>query len=223
MQRVWLLQQMSDGAAMTVTVSRPAESVSADRGASARAADTRAALWASLLDAIWRRRSVRAQILITFVVIGFTAVLVAGIVTIVQARKSTRVDIAASLRMAEILVGQTAELLQRPLPQLPQQQLPAEEFLTNLPAQLRFARHLRVSVRDAAGLPVTRRPADADARGEERPRAPAWFAALIVPPTVTREVPVVVKGERIGSVLLAGEPADEIAEVWENTLDFLAV
>jgi two-component system sensor histidine kinase UhpB len=207
---------MSDGHAMTVIVSHPA--ASADGEAPARAGDTKAAPWASLIDAVWRRRSVRAQTLITFVAIGFTAVLIAGIVTIVQARKSTRVEIAASLRMAEILVGETAELLQRPLPQ---QQLPAEEFLTNLPAQLRFVRHLRVSVRDAAGLPVTGRAADA--RGDERPPAPAWFAALIAPPVVTREVPVVVKGERVGSVLLAGEPADEIAEVWENSLDFLAV
>src|SRR5262245_43876178 len=204
---------MSNGDAMTVILSRPEEAASADRGASARAADTKAVSWASLLDAGWRRRSVRAQVLITFVAIGFAAVLVAGIVTIVQARKSTRVEIAASLRMAEILVGETAELLQRPLPQGP---LPADEFLTNLPAQLRFVRHFRVSVRGAAGLSVTARPADAvrdaaggrpvDARGEERPPAPAWFAALIAPPVVTREVPVVVKGERIGSVLLTGEP-----------------
>src|SRR5262249_16404221 len=106
---------------------------------------------------------------------------------------------------------------------------PAEEFLTNLPAQLRFVRHLRVSLRDAAGLPVPARPADAGrppdlgARGDERPPAPAWFAALIAPPAVARGAPVVAQGERIGSVLLAGEPADEIAEVWESTLDFLAV
>src|SRR5262245_11237698 len=169
MQRVWLLQRMSDCAGVTVVVSGHTDSVTAGRGASARAGNTKAALWVSLLDAVWRRRSVRAQILITFVAIGFTAVLVAGVVTIVQARKSTRVEIAASLRMAEILVGETAELLQG---QQPQQQLPAEEFLTNLPAQLRFVRHLRVSVRDAAGLPVTGRLADA--RGDERPPAPAW-------------------------------------------------
>src|SRR5262249_49047004 len=221
------------GDAMTVMLSRPGETEAADNAASARAADAKAALWASLLDAAWRRRSVRAQILITFVAIGFTAVLVAGVVTIVQARWSTRVEIAASLRMAEILVGEAAELLQQPQQPLPQQQLPAEEFLTNLPAQLRFVRHLRVSVRDAAGSPVAGRPADAaglpaggrraDGGGDDRPPAPSWFAALIAPPAVTREVPLVVKGERIGSVLLAGEPADEIAEVWENTLDFLAV
>src|SRR5262249_56841188 len=137
---------------MTVTLARPTQP---DPGGSARAGDRKTALWVSLLDAVWRRRSVRSQILMTFVAIGCAAVLAGGIVTIVQARKSTRVEIAASLRMAEILVGEAAELLQRPLPQqqlLPQQQPPAEEFLTNLPAQLRFVRHLRVSLRDAAGL-----------------------------------------------------------------------
>jgi two-component system, NarL family, sensor histidine kinase UhpB len=165
-----------------------------------------------LLGRVWYRRSVRAQLLVTFVVIGLVATLVAGGVTILQARKSTRLEIAASLRMAEILIGETTDLLQ--------QQVPAEQFLLNLPAQLRFVRHLRVSVREAAGVPVT---SDRDARGDERSPAPAWFAGLIAPPPITREVPVMVKGQRIGSVLLAGEPSDEIAEVWENTVDFAIV
>src|SRR5215470_493984 len=96
-----------------------------------------------LADRFWYRRSVRVQLLATFVAIEIVAALIAGAVTIVQARKSTRVEIAASLRMAEILVGETAELLQ--------QELPAEQFLANLPAQLRFVRHLRITVRDASG------------------------------------------------------------------------
>src|SRR5262249_26429982 len=51
-----------------------------------------------------------------------------------------------------------------------------------------------------------------------RPVAPAWFAALIAGPAAEIEVPVVVGPTRIGSVLVAGEPGDEIAEVWENTI-----
>jgi two-component system, NarL family, sensor histidine kinase UhpB len=122
-----------------------------------------------LRDWIWYARSVRAQLLITFMSIGMVAALVAGSVTILQARKSTRLEIAASLRMAEILVGETAELLE--------QQLPAEQFLGNLPSQLRFVRHLRVSVRDASGLVLPIRPDTADASRDERSPAPAWFAA----------------------------------------------
>jgi two-component system, NarL family, sensor histidine kinase UhpB len=167
-----------------------------------------------LSDTFWRRRSVRAQLLITIVAMEAVAALVAGGVTILQARKSTRVEITASLRMAEVLVGETVDLLQ--------QALAAEHFLANLPSQLRFVRHVRITVHDAAGQPMTVAPAsDApETRSDERAAAPAWFASLIAPPEQKREVPVLVKGQRLGSVLLTGEPGDEIAEVWENTVDY---
>jgi two-component system sensor histidine kinase UhpB len=182
-----------------------------------RAAVGRAAASASpprrLVDRLWYRLSVRAQLLLTFIAIGLVASLVAGAVTVLLARKSTRLEIAASLRMAEILVGETTELLQ--------QELSADQFLINLPAQLRSVRHLRVTVRDMSGAPVSSDVADARTDGRAPP--PAWFAALIAPPVVTREQPVVTKGERIGSVLLTGEASDEISEVWENTVDFALV
>jgi two-component system, NarL family, sensor histidine kinase UhpB len=166
---------------------------------------------------LWYRRSVRVQLLVTFVAIGLAAALTAGSVTILQARKSTRVEIAASLRMAEVLVKEAAELLQ--------QELPAERFLADLPAQLRFVRHLRINMRDASGAAVATRPSpDVALRpGEERSPAPAWFAALIAPPVSAREVPVMVKGQYVGSVMLTGEAGDEIAEVWENTVDLAIV
>src|SRR5262245_13888577 len=202
---------------MTVLSSsaEPEDRVTTSAPARRRSATSVASVLARLPQWVRARRSVRAQLLVTFVVIGLTAALVAAGVIILQARKSTRLEVAASLRMAEILVGETAELLQQPVP--------AEQFLKNLPAQLRFVRHLRVSVLDASGLPVTARPPELGTTGDERSPAPAWFVALIAPPVATREVPIVVKGQRIGSVLLTGEPRDEIAEVWENTVDFALV
>jgi two-component system sensor histidine kinase UhpB len=163
------------------------------------------------LAAFWHRRTVRAQVLFTFVAITALAALLAGSVTILQARKSTRLEIAASLRMAEVLVGGTAGLLQ--------QEVSAERFLANLPAQLRHVRHLRISVRDAAGNPVASTAGSDAAGGAERAAAPAWFARLIAPPAQSRDVPVMVNGQRAGSVLLTGEPSDEVAEVWDNAVD----
>jgi two-component system sensor histidine kinase UhpB len=90
---------------------------------------------------------------------------------------------------------------------------PAEQFLRGLPAQLRLVRHVRLSVRDAAGVPVVSEPAAA------APRVPAWFTALIAPAPETRRLPVAVNGTLIGTVLVTGAAGDEIAEVWENTLD----
>jgi two-component system sensor histidine kinase UhpB len=167
----------------------------------------------ALLHALWYRRSVRVQLLIVFVLIDLVAGLVAGAVTILKARAQTRVEIAASMRLSELLVGEAVHLVQ--------QEVPAEQFLVDLGSQLRAMRHVRIRIKDAAGVPRAVRPPAGSpeaAAGEERAPAPAWFAALIASPIESRDIPIVARGQRIGSVEIAGEPRDEIAEVWENTV-----
>jgi two-component system, NarL family, sensor histidine kinase UhpB len=163
--------------------------------------------------ALWYERSVRAQLLIAFVLIDVVAVLVAGSVVILRARMQTRVEMAASMRLADLLVEDAVHLAG--------QELPAEQFLASLPAQLQSMRHVRFVVSDAAGSPIAvkspnRAAADNDA-------APRWFVALIAPPVETRDVAVTVDGQRIGRVAIIGEPADEIAEVWDNAVAMAAV
>jgi two-component system, NarL family, sensor histidine kinase UhpB len=168
----------------------------------------------ALSHALWYGRPVRLQLLIVFIVIDVIAGLVAGAVTIVQARNSTRVEIAASMELAELLVSEAVGLMQ--------QEVPAEKFLADLSSQLRLVRHVRIVVKDASGAPLAvRPPVGAEAQHDER--APAWFAALIAPPVASRDVAVVVNGQRIGSVEIVAEPRDEIAEVWGNTLVLGAV
>ena len=96
-----------------------------------------------LSHALWHGRSVRAQLLIVFVVIDVIAGLLAGVVTILQARTSTRVEIAASMELAQLLVSEAVVLMQ--------QEVPAEKFLADLRSQLRLVRHVRIVVKDAAG------------------------------------------------------------------------
>jgi two-component system sensor histidine kinase UhpB len=168
----------------------------------------------ALLHALWYGRSVRAQLLIVFILIDVIAGLVAGAVTILQARTSTRVEIAASMELAQLLVREAVGLMQ--------QEVPAESFLADLTSQLRLVRHVRIVVKDAAGSPLAPLPA-VGAESARDDRAPAWFAALIAPPVASRDVPVVINGQRIGSVEIVAEPRDEIAEVWSNTLALGAV
>jgi two-component system sensor histidine kinase UhpB len=168
-----------------------------------------------LPHALWYGRSVRAQLLIVFIVIDVIAGLVAGAVTIFQARTSTRVEIAASMELAELLVSEAVGLMQ--------QEVPAEKFLADLTSQLRLVRHVRIVVKDTAGIPLVSRPPIGGPEAPRDERAPAWFAALIAPPVASRDVPVVVNGQRIGSVEILAEPRDEIAEVWGNTLALGAV
>src|SRR5689334_2318374 len=165
---------------------------------------------ARLIDAGWYRRSVRAQLLLTVLLMELVAALIAGGVMIIKARTSTGIEIDASMNLAEVLVRETINLVPP--------DTPADRFLESLPLQQRFARHVRIAVHDSAGQPVTTRPMQGAEETNARTRAPApaWFAALISPPIERREIPVVAKGQKLGLVAITGEPADEIAEVWEN-------
>jgi two-component system sensor histidine kinase UhpB len=169
------------------------------------------------LNFLWFGRSVRTQILIVFIVMNLIAASVAGGVIIFKAGASTRIEIAASMRLAELMVSEAVQLIQ--------QGIPAEQFLKTLPGQLRFVRHVRIGVRDAAGRPVSERAAERSEppREGDRAAAPAWFAMLIGPPIERHDVPVVIGGRTIGTVEIVSEPRDEIAEVWENTVALAAV
>jgi two-component system, NarL family, sensor histidine kinase UhpB len=161
---------------------------------------------------------VRAQLLLVFVLIDVVAVIVAGSVAIARARMQTRIEMTASIRLAEFLVSDAVSLAR--------QALPAEQFLNALPAQLQSIRHVRVQVKDTAGIPIAASLAADKAgtrRDVERSPAPAWFAALVAPSVQSRDLPVTVDGRTIGRVEIAGEPADEIAEVWDNLVAIGAI
>ena len=147
--------------------------------------------------------------------IDLIAALAAGGVTIYQTRNSVQIEVAASMKLAELLVQEAIQT---------QQNVSAERVLPGLPLQLRFPRHIRISVRDQAGHTVTEHPDNSDgARDDGRAAPPAWFAALVASPTERHEFPVVAKGEQLGSVLIIGEPRDEIAEAWEHFAALAAV
>ena len=159
------------------------------------------------LHGLWYGRSIRLQLLVVLVLVDLLAALFSGTIAIWRARTQTTVEIAASVHLAELLVSDAAKYVG--------QQLSAEEFLRALPTQLRSMRHVRIAVKDAAGMPVA--PALTFGAKGHAP-APAWFAALVAPAAESHDIPVIAAGRPVGHVEIAGEPADEIAEVWENLL-----
>jgi two-component system, NarL family, sensor histidine kinase UhpB len=163
------------------------------------------------MRAYWRERTLRTQLLSLFILIELVAAAVAGAVTIFNARSATRVEIAASMELAELWVKEAVLLAQR--------ETPADRFLADLSSQLRRVRHVRIEVKDAAGVVPAPGGAEPSAwlMSLVSAPAPAWFAALIEPPTERRVVPVIVAGARIGSVEVVSEPKDEIGEKWETT------
>src|SRR3954447_1047798 len=158
--------------------------------------------------AAWHWLSLRAQLLVVFILVDLIAAAVAGGVVIMRARTSTRIEIAASMNLAEALVNETIRVTQ--------QQSAAAALAEAIPLRGRFMRHVRISVRNAADLPLMVGPPASPADADRAP--PAWFTALIAPPTERRELPIIAEGQRAGSILITGEASDEVAEVWENTL-----
>lgn len=158
--------------------------------------------------AAWHWLSLRAQLLAVFILIDLIAGFIAGGVVIMRARTATRVEIAASMNLAEALVAETIRVTQ--------QQSPANALSEARALRGPFMRHVRISVRNAADLPLIARPAPTAVDADRL--APAWFMSLIAPPVERRELPIIAGGERVGSILITGEASDEVAEVWENTL-----
>ena len=177
---------------------------------SAQSASTAGSLTAAsprqrVVHGLWYGRSIRLQLLVVFVLVDLLAVLLFGTIAIWRARTQTSVEIAASVHLAELLVGDAAKYVgQQP-----------EEFLRALPTQLRSMRHVRIAVKDPSGVPVA--PALTFGAKEHAP-APAWFAALVAPTVEPHDIPVIAAGRPVGDIEIVGEPADEIAEVWENLL-----
>src|SRR5882672_7662796 len=122
--------------------------------------------------AAWRWLSLRAQLLIVFIVVDLIAAAVAGGVMIMRARTSTRVEIAASMNLAEALVAETIRVTR--------QQSPANALSEARSLRGPFMRHVRISVRNAADLPLMTGSVPVNADADRA--APAWFMSLIAPP-----------------------------------------
>lgn len=163
-----------------------------------------------LLPRISRHHSIRTQLLLVLIALSAVAWLIGGAVTILQAQKSTRIEINAAMELAEALVRDAIPIVQKSA-------LPAEA-LASIPVQVGSLRHIRISVRDTADVSVEAvLPKVVTTRQKDvRTPAPEWFAALIAPPIDNRRVPVLSEGRQLGSIVLSSAPGDEIAEVWEN-------
>ncbi|GJD99555.1 ATP-binding protein [Methylobacterium isbiliense] len=160
-------------------------------------------------SALWSGRPMRARLMVVAVIINAVAALVSGAVIILKARTATQVETAASLAVAEPLVAETLQVLQ---------DAPVSGLFPILDLRFRTVRHVRVSLLDAAGAPVVTGDEARRRSGEVKPRAPAWFARMIAPPVQRHEVPLVLRGTRIGTALVTTEPGDEIDEIWGYAL-----
>jgi len=173
------------------------------RGAVSPVAAAGGAVAARRSGSPWHRLSIGAQILITCAAINLAAAAGATAVVIVNARAATRVEMAASLEIAERTVRETAARLDG--------RVGADGLAAALDLGPGPLRHVRLTIFDPAGVPI--------AAAEEGPadtEAPAWFARLVAPAAEQVAVAVTLAGGDIATIAVTGEPSDEIDEVWED-------
>jgi len=156
-----------------------------------------------VLQRFWYDRPVRTQLLVAIGLINLVALIVAVAISIFNTRTDTRVEIEASLEIAQRFVDVTIKDLA--------ERGQIDQLQEQLPLQLKHLRHVRIYLMDSLGqLTVVSPPTQSP---EES--APRWFASLVRPQLVGRAVRVsAVKG--IAPVVIVGEPADEIAEAWRD-------
>jgi len=154
--------------------------------------------------------SIRTQLLLVLFALTSTAWVIGGGLTILHARKATHIEINAAMELAEALVRDAITFVQH--------SNSPDRALASIPDQVSSVRHVRISVISepyGSPLPLDGRRKSLQDR-EARAPAPEWFVELIAPPLEHREVPVIVDGKRLGSIIIESAPGDETAEVWEN-------
>jgi two-component system sensor histidine kinase UhpB len=158
-----------------------------------------------VLQKLWYDRPVRTQLLVAVALINLLAGVAAAAVSILNTRTATRVEIEASLEVAQRFVDAAIKDLssQGKLDQLPQY----------LPQQLKHLRHVRIYYMDVMGQLSVVSPPGAEV--EEQVQPPQWYSDLVRPQVPGRAVRVVA-ADGANPVVIVGEPADEIAEAWQD-------
>lgn len=188
-------------------------------------------LGARLLGTIWYDRTIRVQLMIVIGVINVIALAIVGAIFVANAREATKVEMEASVELAKSFVRVAIRSL---TPDVQPSDL--SKKVEQLSSRLRIGklRHVRIFVADAKGELVQLSPIPGAKRDPALPpRAPAWFETLVAPEEMSSMLNVVlstrtggsiamidmpaVEGPKIwnlGTVVIKGEPSDEIAEVW---------
>ena len=152
--------------------------------------------------------SLRGRVLALFSLIMLAAIVGAVLLLISNAREAVRAETAASQELAKKLaIAAVGALARTGRP---------DTILSDLPVQLQHPRHVRIAILNLRNEPTTKALLEPAEDADAVTPAPAWFDALIRPPVEITRVPIALDGATMGYVVIATEPSDEIAEVWQD-------
>jgi two-component system sensor histidine kinase UhpB len=155
----------------------------------------------------WYACPFRWQILIAITLLTMLTGLIGGILAVLDARTRAAVETQSNVELwLHHIAAQTGEI-DGPADLAP--------FTWRLAQEMSKVRHVTIQVLGSDGKPVGETGHDLAAVTRNHERAPNWFINLVQPTKEIRNIPISVGNQNIGTVLIEGEPDDEIAEAWE--------
>ena len=154
-----------------------------------------------------RRISLRLRLNLAFAALLGLGLFADVIVTIRGAGKRVEPEITSST----VLTGDIIRGALRGLHDGPE----LESTLDALAISLDKLRHVHVTFTSAVPTGLMKEVAAED----DKRRPPDWFVALIHPRPMSQRIEAVVNGRDIGAFVVAGDPNDEISELWDGVVD----
>lgn len=148
--------------------------------------------------------SLTARIVVLVLAVQLALVAALGLLLTASAREAVAAEVAASMRSARELVLTTVAAL---IDTVPGERLPA-----TLAERVIEPRHVRILIYDAASGQVAS-PRNAAPRPDP---APEWFTRLLAPQVQSTQLQVVENQAIRGLAMISGDPAAEIARVWDD-------
>ncbi len=152
--------------------------------------------------------SLRMRLFVLVALINLAVIATAAWLLVSNARQAVQVETLASLELAKRLVLTAIGTLDR--------SQDAESLFDSLRLHFQQERHVRITLLDGWG-----ELRSAPQITAEESDTPAWFEDLLRPPVKFAQIPIRLDARSLGAVIVTAEPADEIAEVWEDFSDLM--
>lgn len=156
----------------------------------------------------WYACPFRWQILIAITLLTMFTGLIGGLIAVLDARNRAAIETQSNVELWRHHIAAQAREIDGPADLAP--------FSWRLAHEMAQVRHVTIRVLDANDKPMAEaQNGKSIAARSEREAAPQWFIDLAKPASEVQSVPITAEGKRVGTVLIQGEPDDEIAEAWE--------
>lgn len=172
------------------------------------AGNNRAAAAPNRMARLWYARPFRWQILIAIALLTFLTGLIGGGLAVLDARTRAAIETSSNVDLWRHHITRKLTEIETPADLV--------AFANRLAQEMAQVRHVTIRIADGGGKPMPLGPdGSTTALHAEAETAPDWFVSLVQPKKDIDMVPITVGETRIGTVLIEGEPGDEIAEAWE--------